>query len=130
MWLITFNWFDGTHIYMYIKVYLMCFNFSHKYLIVTYSPDVLLIIVVLWFQIDRWPDTGFVKKLQRRDNTFYYYNRKRECEDREVNKVKVYAYWQRWCHFLCFSFWNVVFGKLKMSCCLPNVNFWINKISK
>ncbi|KAL7882523.1 hypothetical protein SRHO_G00001810 [Serrasalmus rhombeus] len=29
-------------------------------------------------EIDRWPETGFVKKLQRRDNTFYYYNRKRE----------------------------------------------------
>ncbi|XP_067283471.1 meiosis expressed gene 1 protein homolog isoform X1 [Pseudorasbora parva] len=43
-------------------------------------------------EIDRWPDTGFVKKLQRRDNTFYYYNRKRECEDREVHKVKVYVY--------------------------------------
>ncbi|KAI4890095.1 hypothetical protein NFI96_026334 [Prochilodus magdalenae] len=43
-------------------------------------------------EIDRWPETGFVKKLQRRDNTFYYYNRKRECEDREVHKVKVYAY--------------------------------------
>ncbi|XP_061107446.1 meiosis expressed gene 1 protein homolog isoform X1 [Conger conger] len=42
--------------------------------------------------IDRWPETGFVKKLQRRDNTFYYYNRKRECEDKEVHKVKVYAY--------------------------------------
>ncbi len=51
-------------------------------------------MVVLSFQIDRWPDTGFVKKLQRRDDTFYYYNRKRECEDREVHKVKVYAYWQ------------------------------------
>ncbi|MGH0130313.1 UNVERIFIED_CONTAM: hypothetical protein FKN15_069116 [Acipenser sinensis] len=42
--------------------------------------------------VDRWPGTGFVKKLQRRDNTFYYYNRKRECEDKEVNKVKMYAY--------------------------------------
>ncbi|XP_031414888.1 meiosis expressed gene 1 protein homolog [Clupea harengus] len=42
--------------------------------------------------VDRWPDTGFVKKLQRRDNTFYYYNKKRECEDKEVRKVKVYAY--------------------------------------
>ncbi|KAG9345630.1 hypothetical protein JZ751_008774 [Albula glossodonta] len=42
--------------------------------------------------IDRWPETGFVKKLQRRDNTFYYYNKKRECEDNEVHKVKVYAY--------------------------------------
>ncbi|XP_036374431.1 meiosis expressed gene 1 protein homolog [Megalops cyprinoides] len=42
--------------------------------------------------VDRWPETGFVKKLQRRDNTFYYYNRQRECEDKEVHKVKVYAY--------------------------------------
>ncbi|KAF4079806.1 hypothetical protein AMELA_G00182470 [Ameiurus melas] len=40
-------------------------------------------------EIDRWPETGFVKKLQRRDNTFYYYSRKRECEDRDVYKVKV-----------------------------------------
>uniref|UniRef100_A0A3Q3WKK6 Meiosis/spermiogenesis associated 1 n=1 Tax=Mola mola TaxID=94237 RepID=A0A3Q3WKK6_MOLML len=42
--------------------------------------------------VDRWPDTGSVKKLQHRDNTFYYYNRKRECQDCDVNKVKVYAY--------------------------------------
>ncbi|KAI3366615.1 hypothetical protein L3Q82_009299 [Scortum barcoo] len=42
--------------------------------------------------IDKWPETGFVKKLQRRDDTFYYYNRKRECQDRDVHKVKVYAY--------------------------------------
>ncbi|XP_069483933.1 meiosis expressed gene 1 protein homolog [Ambystoma mexicanum] len=42
--------------------------------------------------VDRWPETGFVKKLQRKDNTFYYYNKQRECEDKEVNKVKVYAY--------------------------------------
>ncbi|XP_008313575.1 meiosis expressed gene 1 protein homolog [Cynoglossus semilaevis] len=42
--------------------------------------------------VDKWPETGFVKKLQLRDNTFYYYNRNRECQDEDVNKVKVYAY--------------------------------------
>ncbi|CAK6978165.1 meiosis expressed gene 1 protein homolog [Scomber scombrus] len=42
--------------------------------------------------IERWPDTGYVKKLQRRDDTFFYYSRKRECQDFEVHKVKVYAY--------------------------------------
>ncbi|XP_048355659.1 meiosis expressed gene 1 protein homolog isoform X2 [Sphaerodactylus townsendi] len=42
--------------------------------------------------VERWPGTGFVKKLQRRDNTFYYYDRERECADKEVHKVKVYAY--------------------------------------
>ncbi|NXA47818.1 MEIG1 protein, partial [Nothocercus julius] len=42
--------------------------------------------------VECWAETGFVKKLQRRDNTFYYYNKQRECEDREVHKVKVYMY--------------------------------------
>ncbi|KFP88130.1 Meiosis-expressed 1, partial [Apaloderma vittatum] len=42
--------------------------------------------------VECWPETGFVKKLQRRDNTFYYYNKKRECEDKDVHKVKVYVY--------------------------------------
>ncbi|XP_076578844.1 meiosis expressed gene 1 protein homolog [Chaetodon auriga] len=42
--------------------------------------------------IDRWPETGFVKKLQRRDGTFYYFSRKRECHDRDVHKVKMYKY--------------------------------------
>ncbi|OCT89198.1 meiosis expressed gene 1 protein homolog [Xenopus laevis] len=42
--------------------------------------------------VDRWPETGFVKKLQRKDDTFYYYNKQRECEEKEVHKVKVYAY--------------------------------------
>ncbi|XP_014110638.1 PREDICTED: meiosis expressed gene 1 protein homolog isoform X2 [Pseudopodoces humilis] len=43
-------------------------------------------------EVECWPETGFVKKLQRRDNTFYYYNRQRECEDKDVHKVKVYVY--------------------------------------
>ncbi|KFP24274.1 Meiosis expressed 1, partial [Colius striatus] len=42
--------------------------------------------------VECWPETGFVKKLQRRDNTFYYYNKQRECEDEEVHNVKVYVY--------------------------------------
>ncbi|XP_023801933.1 meiosis expressed gene 1 protein homolog isoform X1 [Cyanistes caeruleus] len=43
-------------------------------------------------EVECWPETGFVKKLQRRDNTFYYYNRQRECEDKDVHKVKIYVY--------------------------------------
>ncbi|KAM8907953.1 meiosis expressed gene 1 protein homolog isoform 1-T2 [Spinachia spinachia] len=42
--------------------------------------------------IDKWPKSGFVKKLHRRDNTVFHYSRKRECEDRDVNKVLVYSY--------------------------------------
>ncbi|CAL9682729.1 unnamed protein product [Knipowitschia caucasica] len=43
-------------------------------------------------RIDKWPQTGFVRKLQLRDNTFYYYSKKRACQESEVRKVKVYAY--------------------------------------
>ncbi|XP_006893141.1 PREDICTED: meiosis expressed gene 1 protein homolog [Elephantulus edwardii] len=42
--------------------------------------------------VERWPETGYVKKLQRRDNTFYDYNKHRDCDDKEVHKVKIYAY--------------------------------------
>jgi len=43
-------------------------------------------------EADRWPETGYVKKLQRRDGCFYYYNRQRECPDKEIHKTKIYAY--------------------------------------
>ncbi|XP_057311872.1 meiosis expressed gene 1 protein homolog isoform X2 [Hydractinia symbiolongicarpus] len=33
--------------------------------------------------VDRWPDSGYVKKLQRRDGTFYYYSRRRECTEKD-----------------------------------------------
>ncbi|KAK7102498.1 meiosis expressed gene 1 protein homolog isoform X1 [Littorina saxatilis] len=42
--------------------------------------------------IDRWPHNGYVKKLQRRDGCFYYYNKTRECPDKEIHKTKVYSY--------------------------------------
>ncbi len=44
-------------------------------------------------KVDKWPDTGFVKKLQRRkDGYFYYYNKKRECPDKDIPKCKIYVY--------------------------------------
>jgi len=43
-------------------------------------------------QVDRWPHNGYVKKLQRQDGSFYYYNKERECPDKEVHKCKIYAY--------------------------------------
>lgn len=44
-------------------------------------------------QIDFWPESGFVKKLQRRkDGFFYYFDKLRECPDKEVRKCKIYSY--------------------------------------
>ncbi|XP_065826942.1 meiosis-expressed gene 1 protein-like [Oscarella lobularis] len=42
--------------------------------------------------VDRWPDNGFVKKLQRKDGYYYYFNRARECQDKDVYKCKLYVY--------------------------------------
>ncbi|KAI8745628.1 meiosis expressed 1 protein [Biomphalaria glabrata] len=42
--------------------------------------------------VDRWPHNGFIKKLIRRDGCFYYYDRTRECPDKQINKTKLYAY--------------------------------------
>ena len=48
---------------------------------------------IVYFQIDVWPDSGFVKKLQRRkDGCFYYFDKLRECPDKEINKCKIYSY--------------------------------------
>ncbi|XP_060937461.1 meiosis expressed gene 1 protein homolog [Limanda limanda] len=57
-----------------------------------YRDEVEYSQVKLGASVDKWPKSGFVKKLQRRDDTFYYYDRKRECQDREVHKVKVFTY--------------------------------------
>ena len=35
---------------------------------------------------------NYVKKLVRKDGLFYYYNRSRECANKDLNKVKLYFY--------------------------------------
>ncbi|CAF0784979.1 unnamed protein product [Brachionus calyciflorus] len=43
--------------------------------------------------VSKWPETGFVKKLQRKkDGYFYYYNKARECPDKDIPKCKIYVY--------------------------------------
>ncbi|XP_075255756.1 uncharacterized protein LOC142348333 [Convolutriloba macropyga] len=43
-------------------------------------------------KMDRWPHNGYIKKLVRKDGCFMYFNRNRECIDKEVHKVKLYKY--------------------------------------
>ena len=42
-------------------------------------------------KVDRWPDIegGFIKKIKRRDGSFYYFNRERECKDKDVANVQI-----------------------------------------
>jgi len=42
--------------------------------------------------IQRWPKSGYIKKLQRKDGNYYYYNKGRECADKDVNKIRLYTY--------------------------------------
>ena len=61
-----------------------------------YSNFVLYIINIfvlsIAMQVDRWPSNGYVKKLKRRDGSFYYFNKGRECSDSDVHRTKIYAY--------------------------------------
>ncbi|KAL4217200.1 Meiosis expressed protein 1 protein [Mactra antiquata] len=43
-------------------------------------------------EVVRWPHNGYVKKLQRRDGNWYYYNKSRELLDKDIPKCKLYAY--------------------------------------
>ena len=46
-----------------------------------------------YLQIDRWPHNGYVKKLQRKgDGYWYYYNKTRELLDKDLQKCKLYVY--------------------------------------
>lgn len=42
--------------------------------------------------IDRWPHNNYIKKLKRKDGHFYYYNKERECSDKDLHKIKMYSY--------------------------------------
>ncbi|KXJ08376.1 meiosis expressed gene 1 protein homolog [Exaiptasia diaphana] len=42
--------------------------------------------------VERWPHNNYVKKLQRKDGYFVYFNKTRECADKDVNKCKMYGY--------------------------------------
>ncbi|CAI9723728.1 expressed gene 1 homolog [Octopus vulgaris] len=43
-------------------------------------------------KIDRWPHNGYVKKLQRKDGSFFYFNKTRECPEKDISKTKLYVY--------------------------------------
>lgn len=49
--------------------------------------------VAVFFQVDRWPSNGYVKKLKLRNGHFYYYNQTRECANKDIHRTKLYAYW-------------------------------------
>ena len=44
------------------------------------------------FQVDRWPHNDYIKKLKRKDGCFNYFNKQRECPDKDINKCKIYVY--------------------------------------
>jgi len=43
---------------------------------------------------DRWDHNGYVKKLQRKDGCYIYFDRTRECLDKDLIKTKIYCYWK------------------------------------
>ena len=41
--------------------------------------------------VERWPHNNYVKKLRRKDGRFYYFNKARECSEKDLPKVKLYT---------------------------------------
>ncbi len=61
--------------------------------IILFYQNEIFEILVFFFKVDKWPETGFVKKLQRRkDGYFYYYNRARECPDKGLTMNIYFQY--------------------------------------
>ena len=101
-------------------------------------------------QIERWPHNGYVKKLQRKDGSYFYYNRTRECPEKDVPKTKMYAYWKRYWEKKYLKnkkqktkkkrnciFWNFLFCFVCMfsfvfvfCCCLFGFFFFFTKTKK
>uniref|UniRef100_K1QU38 Uncharacterized protein n=1 Tax=Magallana gigas TaxID=29159 RepID=K1QU38_MAGGI len=48
--------------------------------------------VTIGIDTDRWPHNGYIKKLIRKDGCWYYFNKSRECSDKDVPKCKPYSY--------------------------------------
>ncbi|XP_021341197.1 meiosis expressed gene 1 protein homolog isoform X2 [Mizuhopecten yessoensis] len=44
------------------------------------------------FEVDRWPHNGYIKKLVRKNGYYNYFNKERECPDKEIHKTKIYMY--------------------------------------
>lgn len=42
--------------------------------------------------VHRWPHNNYVKRIQRKDGCYYYFNKERECLDKDVHKTKLYVY--------------------------------------
>eukprot|EP00794_Sanderia_malayensis_P008991 gene8991-9951_t len=65
---------------------------AYRFQIAGYRDETEYKAVRQVLEVDRWPQSGYVKKLQRKDGTFYYYNKQRECRDKDVYRMKIYAY--------------------------------------
>ncbi|XP_025106161.1 meiosis expressed gene 1 protein homolog isoform X2 [Pomacea canaliculata] len=65
---------------------------AYRFQIAGYRDEVEYKEIQKTDHVDRWPHNGYIKKLVRRDGYFYYYNKTRECPDKEIHKTKMYSY--------------------------------------
>ncbi|VDN11959.1 unnamed protein product [Dibothriocephalus latus] len=63
---------------------------AYRFKIAGYRDEAEYKAANLNFEIERWPESGFVKKLRRKDGSFFYYNRERECPQWEIMRLKLF----------------------------------------
>lgn len=43
-------------------------------------------------EVARWPHNGYIKMLLSRHGAFIYFNKERECQDKDIHKCKIFNY--------------------------------------
>lgn len=65
---------------------------AYRFQLAGYRDEHEYLSVNKGISVDRWSHNNYVKKLRRKDGCFYYYDRTRECPEKDLNKVKLYIY--------------------------------------
>ena len=64
---------------------------AYRFQLAGYRNESEYLSVNIGNTVERWPHNNFVKKLRRKDGRFYYFNKARECSEKDLPKVKLYT---------------------------------------
>ena len=70
---------------------LSLFPAAYRFQLAGYKNESEYLAVNRGNTVERWPHNNYVKKLRRKDGRFYYFNKARECSEKDLPKVKLYT---------------------------------------
>lgn len=69
----------------------MSLQLAYRFQLAGYRDEAEYLSVNHGNAVDRWPQNNYVKKLRRKDGRFYYFDKARECLDKDLSQVKLYT---------------------------------------